>query len=341
MSSHQDMNIDVEIINQGKFDDSAESKIQQIIPKYTSGNPGDLSHLNIPNFKSDEVAAAAQALGHQGLDHDSELFVTPQMPEQTFEDVVELKEWVKAFAKKNEFGIAIAHSNNKAIYFTCELGGVYREKRSKKSDNEEDLSAAQQQKKIGSKKISCQFSMVANFSKKTNNWTLKMTENNHNHPKLDPLTNFPMLRKRTPQVNNTIKELYSQGDKPSIIHAKLTSAFPDLMIKREDIYNEIRILKKRRMVPTNNEIKKLKMNDYGTNNNMETLSHHMSHQEQLWSGDHVKLTEFANVTVQEQQKKDEAEAAAAAVAAAASNLMKDDDKIDENLMNIDSRLVDN
>ncbi|ESW97224.1 hypothetical protein KL918_000832 [Ogataea parapolymorpha] len=197
----------------------------------------------------------------------SDYLVTPMMEEQVFDNVNVLKEFVKEFGKKNEFGIAIAHSNNKAIYFTCELGGSYREKRSKKNQagqrfNEaNDLQSQYESKKIGTKKIRCPFAMVANFSKKKNYWTLKITENKHNHAKLNPLEDFPMLRKRSNRVNSTIKDLYSTGDKPSVIHQKLTAIFSDIVIKREDIYNEIRILKKKGMVPTNSEIKSRKVAD--------------------------------------------------------------------------------
>lgn len=57
-----------------------------------------------------------------------------------------------------------------------------------------------------------------------------------------------MLRKRSSEVNEAICSLYEQGDKPGIIHHKLETLFPGLFIKREDIYNEIRTLKKKGLV---------------------------------------------------------------------------------------------
>lgn len=204
-------------------------------------------------YDLDQLASSTQgspvSTGLPGIGDPSEYLITPMIEEQEFDNVDVLKEFVKEFGRKNEFGIAIAHSNSKAIYFTCELGGAYREKKSKKAEFDPA------DKKVGSKKIRCPFAMVANFSKKKDFWTLKITQNKHNHTRLNPLLNFPMLRKRTSQVNATIRDLYSSGDKPSIIHEKLKAIFPGLIIKREDIYNEIRILKKRGLVPSQSQLK--------------------------------------------------------------------------------------
>ncbi|KAH3666080.1 hypothetical protein OGAPHI_004269 [Ogataea philodendri] len=255
----------------------------------------------------------------------SDYLVTPMMEEQVFDNVNVLKEFVKEFGKKNEFGIAIAHSNNKAIYFTCELGGSYREKRSKKHQASQRFSEASElqrqyeSKKIGTKKIRCPFAMVANFSKKKNYWTLKITENKHNHAKLNPLEDFPMLRKRSNRVNSTIKDLYSTGDKPSVIHQKLTAIFSDIVIKREDIYNEIRILKKKGMVPTNSEIKSRKVAD----EDLSVDQHFHSGQQPLLQpshahggGSHENLSWAQGYpTIDPDNKKEVEQQAAAAVAA--------------------------
>ncbi|VUG16440.1 DEBR0S1_16842g1_1 [Brettanomyces bruxellensis] len=205
------------------------------IPQY-SGHPKTALGEDITNKIPKEEKVTSQFLE------------TPMFEEQEFDDVNVLKKFVKEFGRKNRFGIAIAHSNSKAIYFTCELGGGYRHKRVKRSGNGKTLAPS---KRIGSKKIHCPFAMVATFSKKRQYWTLRITQNKHNHPRLNPLLNFPMLRKRSPRVNGTISYLYRQGDKPSVIQKKLENLYPSLIIKREDIYNEVRILKKKGLVPTN------------------------------------------------------------------------------------------
>ncbi|QPG75454.1 hypothetical protein FOA43_002809 [Brettanomyces nanus] len=218
----------------------------------------------------------------EGMGDPSEYLITPMIEEQMFDNVAVLKEFVKEFGRKNEFGIAIAHSNNKAIYFTCELGGTYREKKIKKSEIQSNDFQTLNSKKIGSKKIRCPFAMVANFSKKRHYWILKITENKHNHPKLNPLLNFPMLRKRSSQVNETIRHMYTSGDKPSVIQQKLRSLYPSLIIKREDIYNEVRILKKKRLVPTHNQMKKQKVKALIDGSSMENGQplQQTSHQQQ-------------------------------------------------------------
>ncbi|ODV86862.1 hypothetical protein CANARDRAFT_181133, partial [[Candida] arabinofermentans NRRL YB-2248] len=232
--------------------------------------PSSQQQYHLPPVHGDAYSQHPPHSGSETPMDPHDFLVTPLIEEQIFDSVDVLKEFVKEFGKKNEFGIAIAHSNNKAIYFTCELGGSYREKRNRKQQNavndseptfNENGELTASNKKINSKKIKCQFAMVANFSKKKNYWTLKITENKHNHAKLDPLTSFPMLRKRSNQVNITIKELYTTGDKPSVIHQKLQTLFQGVVIKREDIYNEIRILKKKGLVPTNTELKNRKVPD--------------------------------------------------------------------------------
>lgn len=95
------------------------------------------------------------------------------------------------------------------------------------------------------KKLKCPFAMTASFRKTNNVWTLRTTCNEHNHPQLDPLSNHPMLRKRSDELNVLILELYKLGTKPSHIESKIKEDYPDVLIKREDIYNEIRGYKRK------------------------------------------------------------------------------------------------
>ncbi|KAK6455500.1 uncharacterized protein RJT20DRAFT_128756 [Scheffersomyces xylosifermentans] len=175
--------------------------------------------------------------------------ITRPFPEQAFHQRDDLNEFIQEFARDNGFGVVIAHSNKKAIYYTCELGGRYRHKKSKK-DLEE-----QRQVDVGggylldpntkTKKLRCPFSMTASYKKSTGVWTLRTTCNEHNHPQLDPLSNHPMLRKRSDELNLLILDLYKVGTKPSHIESKIKEQFPDVLIKREDIYNEIRGYKRK------------------------------------------------------------------------------------------------
>lgn len=175
--------------------------------------------------------------------------ITRPFPEQVLHNRDDLNEFIQEFARDNGFGVVIAHSNKKAIYYTCELGGRYRQKKSKKGmedarhvevDNGYILDP-----NTKTKKLRCPFSMTATYKKSTGMWTLKTTCNEHNHPQLDPLSNHPMLRKRSDELNLLILDLYKVGTKPSHIEAKIKDQYPDVLIKREDIYNEIRGYKRK------------------------------------------------------------------------------------------------
>lgn len=200
--------------------------------------------------------------------------VTPLTPIMQFDTREALMLWIKEFALVHGFGIVIAHSNKKAIYFTCELGGDYRRKKGGMAGHghlHEDDAALQlpvdqhlllmEHNHFGNqgfaapgqsvssanttKKTRCPFLMTANHKKLTRIWTLKMMEAAHNHPKLDPLTLHPMLRKRLEDLNMTIIALYKTGTKPLVIEKILKDRFPKILIKREDIYNEIRSFKRK------------------------------------------------------------------------------------------------
>lgn len=175
--------------------------------------------------------------------------ITRPYPEQTFHDRKDLNDFIAEFARDNGFGVVIAHSNKKAIYYTCELGGKYRDKKNKKKldengngNNNDDYLLDPNTK---TKKLKCPFAMTASFRKNNQTWLLKTTCNEHNHPQLDPLSNHPMLRKRSTELNLLIVDLYKVGTKPSHIESKIREQYPDILIKREDIYNEIRGYKRK------------------------------------------------------------------------------------------------
>lgn len=181
--------------------------------------------------------------------------ITRPFPEQMFHTREELNDFVTEFARDNGFGIVIAHSNRKAIYYTCELGGRYRHKKGKLIQQQEEEAAERRLNESGTayvldqhartKKLRCPFSMTASFRKSNSIWLLRTTCNEHNHPQLDPLLNHPMLRKRLDELNLLILDLYKVGTKPLHIEAKIKHQFPDVLIKREDIYNEIRGYKRK------------------------------------------------------------------------------------------------
>lgn len=180
------------------------------------------------------------------ITHDGNLITRP-FPEQMFHLRDELNEFISEFARDNGFGIVIAHSNKKAIYYTCELGGRYRHKKNKAEEEEQFAESNEylMDANARSKKLKCPFSMTALFRKSNSIWLLRTTCNEHNHPQLDPLLNHPMLRKRLEELNHLILDLYKMGTKPSHIEAKIKHEYPDVLIKREDIYNEIRGYKRK------------------------------------------------------------------------------------------------
>lgn len=172
--------------------------------------------------------------------------ITRPFPEQIFQQREDLNDFIQEFARDNGFGVVIAHSNKKAIYYTCELGGRYRHKKSKKEEERHEVAAGYLlDPNTKTKKLKCPFSMTASYKKTTLMWTLRTTCNEHNHPQLDPLSNHPMLRKRLDELNLLILDLYKVGTKPLHIESKIKEQYPDVLIKREDIYNEIRGYKRK------------------------------------------------------------------------------------------------
>ena len=173
--------------------------------------------------------------------------ITRPYPEQVFNSRDELNEFIAEFARDNGFGVVIAHSNKKAIYYTCELGGRYRHKKQKIDVTKQiDVGDGYMlDPDTKTKKLKCPFAMTASYKKSANAWTLRTTCNEHNHPQLNPLSNHPMLRKRSDELNVMILEMYKLGTKPSHIESKIKEEYPDVLIKREDIYNEIRGYKRK------------------------------------------------------------------------------------------------
>ncbi|EMG46090.1 hypothetical protein SBY92_001183 [Candida maltosa Xu316] len=174
--------------------------------------------------------------------------ITRPYPEQVFNTREDLNEFIADFARDNGFGVVIAHSNRKAIYYTCELGGRYRHKKNKVIDTSKQIDVGDGymlDPDTKTKKLKCPFAMTASFRKTPGLWNLRVTCNEHNHPQLDPLSNHPMLRKRSDELNIMILGLYKLGTKPSHIESKIKDSFPDILIKREDIYNEIRGYKRK------------------------------------------------------------------------------------------------
>lgn len=164
----------------------------------------------------------------------------PTQPQSEFPSRHDLISYIHAYARENGFGIVISHSNEKAIYFTCELGGSYRNKR--------NINDKERKRKLTTRKINCPFTMVANCKKNDNDevvkWVLRITNADHNHDKMNLNESFPMLRRRNPEINRQIRELYMKGNKPLVIEKLLKNQFKDILINREDIYNETRKMKR-------------------------------------------------------------------------------------------------
>ncbi|CAD1808163.1 hypothetical protein K4G60_g485 [Candida parapsilosis] len=227
-------------------------------PHHHHGGP-QLPDLSAPS--TDELAEYNIQIPDPIVDNRSKIFpveentitaegnlITRPYPEQIFQSRDDLNEFIADFARDNGFGVVIAHSNKKAIYYTCELGGRYRHKKTKKIDESKQVDVGEGymlDPDTKTKKLKCPYAMTASYKKSTGIWTLRTTCNEHNHPQLDPLSNHPMLRKRSDELNVLILDLYKLGTKPSHIESKIRESYPDLAIKREDIYNEIRGYKRK------------------------------------------------------------------------------------------------
>lgn len=225
------------------------SQHQNHLAELTGGDGVELSEYNIqiPEPMVDEKLRKIYPVNENTITADGNLITRPY-PEQIFHSREGLNDFILEFARDNGFGVVIAHSNKKAIYYTCELGGRYRHKKSKKETIEEARQVEEGyliDPNVRTKKLKCPFSMTASYKKSTNIWTLRTTCNEHNHPQLDPMSNHPMLRKRSDELNLLILDLYKVGTKPSHIESKIKEQYPDVLIKREDIYNEIRGYKRK------------------------------------------------------------------------------------------------
>ncbi|EGV65647.1 hypothetical protein PSN45_003576 [Yamadazyma tenuis] len=273
--------------------------------------------------------------------------ITKPYPDQTFTDRKELNDFIAEFARDNGFGVVIAHSNKKAIYYTCELGGRYRDKKNKKvAAGAFQSDGYLMDPNTKTKKLRCPFAMTASFKKANQSWVLKVTCNEHNHPQLDPLSNHPMLRKRSTELNMLIVDLYKVGTKPSHIEGKIKEQYPDILIKREDIYNEIRGYK-RKLKRENGYINNAGgVNGKRTNTNsfhqvrMEDDEDDFHHQHRN-DVDLERLQQAAAAAVQQhqnQQQTNDIDSVAASMAAVANaNNAHSNDQI--SMDNIDSRLV--
>lgn len=280
--------------------------------------------------------------------------ITKPYEDQTFNDRKELNDFIAEFARDNGFGVVIAHSNKKAIYYTCELGGRYRDKKNKKNGSSYSDDNYLLDPNTKTKKLRCPFAMTASYKKAADNWVLKVTCNEHNHPQLDPLSNHPMLRKRSTELNLLIVELYKVGTKPSHIESKIREQYPDILIKREDIYNEIRGYKrklKRDSGFMNNEQrfgKRSTANSFHTvgltDDEVETSNNLYQHRtpndvdlERLQQAAAAAVQQHQNNqnSLEDQYQNDSSVAAMAAVANANNNHNNDQISMD----NIDSRLV--
>lgn len=291
-----------------------------------------------------------------GLGDDGNL-VTRPYPEQVFNCRDDLNDFIQEFARENGFGVVIAHLNKKAIYYTCELGGRYRHKKLKKEEAPPPAYIIDPHTKT--KKLRCPFAMTALFKKLTGVWTLRTTNNEHNHPQLDPLLNHPMLRKRLEELNLLILDLYKVGTKPSHIELKIKEQFPDVLIKREDIYNEIRgykrKMKKQSQFRGSDKPKKATLLEEeaaaavaaAANTFLENDNHHLHY---ITQGHH---DEGHHMQQQQQQQEEFQRQLQEAAAAASGHHMDDDDRYyntyhpdsaggdnpELSMDNIDSRLV--
>ncbi|CCH46401.1 hypothetical protein BN7_5994 [Wickerhamomyces ciferrii] len=200
---------------------SAQQQLAQHLPQATSNSN--------QNQNNQGLIVPTQGQGFQ-----------PTQPQSEFGSRHDLISYIHSYARENGFGIVISHSNEKAIYFTCELGGSYRNKR--------NINDKERKRKLTTRKINCPFTMVANCKKNDNDevvkWVLRITNADHNHDKMNLNESFPMLRRRNPEINRQIRELYMKGNKPLVIEKLLKSHFKDILINREDIYNETRKMKR-------------------------------------------------------------------------------------------------
>lgn len=206
---------------------SAQQQLAQHLPQATAS----ATQTNQGNNNANTNSLGGPVIG-QGFQ--------PTQPQSEFTSRQDLISYIHAYARENGFGIVISHSNEKAIYFTCELGGSYRNKR--------NINDKERKRKLTTRKISCPFTMVANCKKNDNDevvkWVLRITNADHNHDKMNLNESFPMLRRRNPEINRQIRELYMKGNKPLVIEKLLKSTFKDILINREDIYNETRKMKR-------------------------------------------------------------------------------------------------
>lgn len=288
-------------------------------------------------FSPASYAQTAQQIA-QHLPQGAVLAPQPQsfqvtLPQSEFTTRDELVTYIHQYARENGFGIVISHSNEKAIYFTCELGGTYRNKR--------NINDKERKRKLTTRKINCPFSMVANCKKNEQDevvkWILRVTNGEHNHDKLNLNESFPMLRRRNPEINRQIRELYLKGNKPLLIEKILKENFKNILINREDIYNETRKMKREEKLKGSDVLavpqdQQIKTDDNSFEQNIPNL---------LQQGMPINLSAAQYQALQAQQGQQFQQQAlyTNVVNQAIANAQQNPPKEDPNLSNIDISLV--
>lgn len=237
----QDQQQDQQQLSQNQF----YQQVEQVQRQHQSQQQQQQQLLNV-NFAQHLAQSLPQSAINQVVPLNAHFQASA--PRSDFATREELIEYIHQYARENGFGIVISHSNEKAIYFTCELGGNYRNKR--------NINDKERKRKLTTRKINCPFAMVANCKRNDQDevlkWVLRISQNEHNHDKLNLNESFPMLRRRNPEINRAIRELYLKGQKPLTIEKLLKDKFKNILINREDIYNETRKMKREEKLKGNN-----------------------------------------------------------------------------------------
>ena len=164
----------------------------------------------------------------------------PPPPQGSWEEKSQMMEHCQTWARDHGYAVAIRRSTgpggNRAVELCCDRS---RESRTKTS-------------KIPSKKTDCPFNLYASFSKKTQLWSFKIKDPNHNHPPSSHPSEHAIHRRLTTDQFEQASRLTSSGVAPQSILQSIQSTNPTqnplpLLSNLNTIYNASNKLRLKRL----------------------------------------------------------------------------------------------
>ncbi|KAL6501856.1 hypothetical protein OROGR_026989 [Orobanche gracilis] len=128
-----------------------------------------------------------------------------------FESLDEVKNFYKAFAKKEGFGIRIRSSKNNLCILVCSNAGQHV---SKSNDNEErSMKLGKVRKRCSTSRTDCKASLVVSKARKRYKWAIISFNNDHNHIMVSPksVNYFSSHKEMSVAAKNLVEKFDQEG----------------------------------------------------------------------------------------------------------------------------------